>query len=223
MQDVLDIHTVLGGDERAIYIGHDWGALVGNALARSGRSPFARIVTMAVPPFEVLGSNMASIGPGSWPAVLARQLFMSWYTLFHQLPLLPEWLLPWLLRLYWRRWSPGYDARTDLLYTGEAMLQKGNRRAVIGYYRANIRGALFPARKYWPTQRSLLDGARTPMLYLHGRNDGCMTYRLIDSARRICPIAASKSSMAVGISCIWNARMWSTSSYVSSWARQLQR
>lgn len=153
MQDVLDIHAVLGGDERAIYIGHDWGALVGNALARSGRSPFARIVTMAVPPFEVLGSNMASIGPRGWPAVLARQLFMSWYTLFHQLPLLPEWLLPWLLRLYWRRWSPGYDARADLLYTGEAMLQKGNRRAVIGYYRANIRGALFPARKYWPTQR----------------------------------------------------------------------
>jgi pimeloyl-ACP methyl ester carboxylesterase len=108
---------------------------------------------------------------------------MSWYTMFHQIPVLPELLLPWLLRLYWRRWSPGYDARADLLYTGDAMLQKGNRRAVIGYYRANIRRALVPSRKYWKTQRSLLDDARTPLLYLHGRNDGCMTWRLVDSAR----------------------------------------
>ncbi|MBA0046491.1 alpha/beta fold hydrolase [Mycobacteroides sp. LB1] len=179
MQDVLDIHTVLGGDERAVYIGHDWGALVGNALARSGSSPFARIVTMAVPPFEVLGSAMLSK-----PAVVLKQLAFSWYTIFHQLPVLPELLLPWLIRLYWRRWSPGYDARTDLLHTGESMLQAGSRRAVLGYYRANIRRALFPSRKYWKTQRSLLDGARTPVLYLHGRTDGCMTVGLVESARR---------------------------------------
>ncbi|QCH26127.1 alpha/beta fold hydrolase [Mycobacteroides salmoniphilum] len=183
MQDILDIHTVLGGDERAVYIGHDWGALVGNALARSALSPFASIITMAVPPFEVLGSSFASIGPTGWPRVLGRQLLMSWYTLFHQIPVLPELLLPWLLRLYWRRWSPGYDAHADLLYTGDAMLQKGNRRAVIGYYRANIGRALVPSRKYWKTQRSLLDGARTPLLYLHGRADGCMTQRLVESAR----------------------------------------
>ncbi|WP_375234385.1 alpha/beta fold hydrolase [Mycobacteroides sp. CBMA 326] len=184
MQDILDIHALLGGDERAVYIGHDWGALVGNALARSSLSPFARIVTMAVPPFEVLGSAFASLGPLGWPGVVGRQLLMSWYTVFHQLPLLPELLLPWLLRLYWRRWSPGYDAGEDVQYTGDAMLQKGNRRAVIGYYRANIRRALLPSRKYWKTQRSFLDGAHTPLLYLHGRDDGCMTQRLVEPARR---------------------------------------
>ncbi|MGH3725993.1 MAG: alpha/beta fold hydrolase [Mycobacterium sp.] len=181
MQDVLDIHLVLGGDERAVLIGHDWGALVGNALARSSLSPFARVVTMAVPPFEVFAS--------AWrrPTALARQMLMSWYTLFHQLPVLPELILPQLIRLYWRRWSPGYDAQTDLRHVGDAMLRTGNRRAVIGYYRANIRRAWLPSRKYWKTQRSLLDGARTPLLYLHGRNDGCMTVGMVESVRRDLP------------------------------------
>lgn len=131
MQDAIDIHTVLGADDRAVLIGHDWGAVTSNSLARSDRSPFARVVSIAVAPLEVFEAKRP---PLKAVGLLGRQLTMSWYMLFHQLSALPERLLPQLVELYWRRWSPGLDATEDLQYVADAMFRPENRHAAIGYY-----------------------------------------------------------------------------------------
>jgi len=173
MQDAIDIHTVLGGDDRAVLIGHDWGAVTSNTLARSERSPYSRVVSIAVPPMEVFDIRRPAVRTAG---LVGKQMTLSWYMMFHQLPRLPERMLPRLVELYWRRWSPGFDATDDLQHVADAMFRPENRRAVIGYYRALPRtGMAMRARST----------AETDILYIHGAGDGCMTVDWIDPTQEI--------------------------------------
>jgi len=81
---------------------------------------------MAVPPPEAVLAPLKSIG--SLP-LAARQLKMSWYFLFNQLPE-SERSLGWLIPRLWRDWSPGYDAEEDLAgrNPGEHRGTKGGHR-----------------------------------------------------------------------------------------------
>jgi pimeloyl-ACP methyl ester carboxylesterase len=74
----------------------------------------------------------------------------------------------------WKRWSPGYDARADLRHVDAAIGTPESWRAALGYYRAAIRNTRPPTQyrdlhRHWTTQ------PRLPILYLHGRDDGCVT------------------------------------------------
>src|SRR5256885_9412152 len=66
--DALALRNALGGDERAVIIGHDWGAVAVYGAADS----FRRAVTIAVAPPPVLLSVREA-------GLVARQLRMSWY------------------------------------------------------------------------------------------------------------------------------------------------
>ena len=106
MADAAALHGELGGDDRAVLVGHDWGAITANALGAHPDSPYPRIVSLAVPPLGAMNGAPLRLTP--------RQLRMSWYTMFNQLPLLPERTVDrWLPRL-WRDWSPGYDGAADV-------------------------------------------------------------------------------------------------------------
>ena len=70
------------------------------------------IVTLAVPPLTAMNPRRDDVG--RWLRILPRQAGLSWYTLFNQLPLLPERTFDGLVAHLWRRWSPGYDATVDL-------------------------------------------------------------------------------------------------------------
>lgn len=181
--DVLDLHRELGGDDRAILIGHDWGAITVHAIAALPDSPFRRVVAMAVPP---LGPVQAA-GNRSLSAVrlLLKQATMSWYIGFHQLPALPEWALPRLIPFLWRRWGPA-PAASDIDRALDALPTRAHRHAALGYYRAlvrpvgrRVRYAADPAR-YAALARSWLGTPGVPMLYLHGTADGCMDVRFVD-------------------------------------------
>jgi pimeloyl-ACP methyl ester carboxylesterase len=52
--DLNRLHAVLGGDARAVLIGHDWGANAAYAAAAAAPSRWRRVVTVAVPPEPVL-------------------------------------------------------------------------------------------------------------------------------------------------------------------------
>jgi pimeloyl-ACP methyl ester carboxylesterase len=170
MADAVGVHAALGGDDDAVLVGHDWGAITANALAAHEDSPFARVVAMAVPPFAAIRSPRAL-------RVLPRQLRNSWYIGFNQLPGLPERHLDRLARRLWRDWSPGYDATEDLRHLAEALPDRAHRTAVVGYYRALAR----PSRPPEPYRRWAGAEMRLPVvptLYLHGRQDGCLDPRL---------------------------------------------
>lgn len=166
VSDVLGIHRVLGGGPDAAIVGHDWGAIATNALVAHEDSPFAKVVSMAVPPL----SAFAGAPP---PRLLVRQMRNSWYIGFNRLPFLPEANLERLVRKLWRDWSPGYDATEDLAAVLEAMATPANRRAVIGYYRALV-SPFGPPPAYRRWKGVELRAPLTPLLYLHGVDDGCM-------------------------------------------------
>ena len=104
--DACALHEALGGDDDAVLIGHDWGALAaygGRALTR--RTGGGGVVTMAVPP----------AAPSLTSAFFSYdQLQRSWYMFFFQSPLadmaVPMDDLAFIDRL-WADWSPGLRRR----------------------------------------------------------------------------------------------------------------
>ncbi|HEX4107783.1 MAG TPA: alpha/beta fold hydrolase [Solirubrobacteraceae bacterium] len=89
--DAIALHEALGGDERAVLIGHDWGGLAATTVAAYRPELFARIVSLAVAPTSgFLGALLSPAGAGQLPAQLRR----SWYIGFQQLSGVSERRLP---------------------------------------------------------------------------------------------------------------------------------
>lgn len=159
-QDANALHEALGGDERAVIIGHDWGAIATYGTAIAAPDRWRRVVTMAVPPSGALGAGFLS----------AQQLKRSWYMFFFQHPLSDMAVglndLE-FIDMLWADWSPGYDGKEHVAHVKDALRDPSNLAAALGYYRAMLGGADpdHPATAGTPTQ---------PVLYLHGRNDGCL-------------------------------------------------
>ncbi|MDP7705618.1 alpha/beta fold hydrolase [Mycobacterium sp. TY815] len=174
MHDALRVRTAAGGSERDVVIGHDWGAIAATGLAAMPDSPFAKAVIMSVPPSGAFRPLGRLDDRGRLAAELSRQLLRSWYISYFQLPLLPERSASWVVPLLWRRWSPGYHAEEDLRHVDAAIGTPESWRAALGYYRATIRNTRPPAQ-YAELHRYWTQPPKLPTLYLHGRDDGCMT------------------------------------------------
>jgi pimeloyl-ACP methyl ester carboxylesterase len=170
-EDVLALEEGLRGSGRSILIGHDWGAAaVYVALGRDPRR-WGRAVAASVPPTD------DSIDAGS-----LGQLRRSWYSFLFQLPDIEVPLriaaaddLA-LIEMLWRDWSPELDAPREIEHAKAALRDTGHLRAAITYYREA------PTRP--PSGKPLEDpiGWEVPLLYLHGRRDGCIG---IDALERI--------------------------------------
>ena len=94
--------------------------------------------------------------------------------MYFQLPWLPEHSASWVLPRLWKRWSPGYDAKEDLRHVDAAIGTPESWRAALGPYRATVRNTRPPAQ-YRELHRQWTSPPKLPSLYLHGRDDGCMT------------------------------------------------
>ncbi|MDT5171831.1 MAG: hypothetical protein QOD02_5196, partial [Mycobacterium sp.] len=184
MDDALQARSAAGGTDRDVVIGHDWGAMTANGLAAIPDSPFAKAVIMSVPPPAAFRGRVPDAG-----RLLARippQLLRSWYMAYFQLPWLPERSGAWLLPRLWRRWSPGYNAKEDLRHVDAAIGTPESWRAALGPYRATIRNTR-PPTQYRQLHRHWTSRPRLPSLYLHGRDDGCMTPAFTHWTRRALP------------------------------------
>lgn len=164
--DLLALHRALGGDERAVLIGHDWGAVATYAVTAIEPGRFRRHVTLSVPPPVALLrplTTRSTVGLG------LRQSVLSWYFVFNQLPG-SERALDRVIPKLWRDWSPQYDGREDVARVLTALAEPGRRRAAQRYYRNNLQGGL---------KTTFTMDLRAPVLYLHGAEDGCMQAELI--------------------------------------------
>lgn len=160
------------GFERATVIGHDWGALIGYALANLTPDRVSHLVALSVPPPRALLAGLRS-SPAQW----AR----SWYIGFFQLPLAPERAL--IRRNYrlidrlWADWSPGWTPPAERLAEVKRTFDHpGTVAAALGYYRA-----LAPrGRGYRRSWRLALGRSAVPTLIVHGDRDGCLGAELYD-------------------------------------------
>lgn len=173
--DAIALHDAFDGDADAVIVGHDWGALATTGAAVYAPERWRRVVTMAVPP-----------GPAVAAAFLGNlaQLKRSWYMFFFQHPfadlVVPAGDLAYLDML-WADWSPGYEATEDLALVKPSLRDPANLQAALGYYRATLgTGYQDPALAELQAATGQYPGQ--PMLYLHGRDDGCMGAEVAEAA-----------------------------------------
>ncbi|MDG4667488.1 alpha/beta fold hydrolase [Mycobacterium sp. 236(2023)] len=174
MHDALELHRVLdGGGGDAVLVGHDWGGLAANGIAAHPDNPFEKVVSMGVP-------MVAGLKPGSGRGrallrTLPRQIRMSWYVGFQQIPGLSERSLDRVLPKLWRDWCPpGYDADVDLARLRKSLAAAEHRTAALSYYRAQFR-PLRRTRNHRDLDAYAMGRAPlVPMLAMHGRIDGAI-------------------------------------------------
>jgi pimeloyl-ACP methyl ester carboxylesterase len=165
-EDVLILEEELRGSRPTVLIGHDWGAAAVYVALERDPHRWACAVAASVPPTD------DSIDAGS-----LAQLRRSWYSFLFQLPDIevPERIAAAddlaLVEMLWRDWSPGLEAPEEIEHAKRALRPEGHLRAAITYYRDA------PTRP--PMRRSAADSGRplgwdVPLLYLHGRRDGCI-------------------------------------------------
>lgn len=192
--DAFALHAALGGDEDAVLIGHDWGAMTANALAHRADNPYRTVVSMAVPPAPAMRRALADGVHGL--RLGARQMVMSWYIAFNQLPWIPERSLGWFYPMLWRTWrrhrQPRSTYQLELDRALAAVPTRAHASAVLGYYRALRRPRVdAPYRDF---RDDWLGEPQCAMLYLHGADDGCMQSQFSDYVRDTVP---ARSEVAV--------------------------
>jgi len=177
--DAVGLHDALGGDDRAVLIGHDWGAETAYGAAAFAPERWRRVVTLAVPPLALDTRIFADYD----------QLKRFFYVFFLKTPgaesLVAAEDMAFLDRL-WQDWSPGYDAGEDLRHVKECLRGEGHLGAAIGYYRAEEPGLhQFGADgRYAAQEAALASAGPQPTLYLHGNRDGCIDPALVEDAER---------------------------------------
>ena len=140
--DAIALHGALGGDDRAVIVGHDWGAMATYGAAAHAPDRWPRVVTMAVPPLPVIGSAFFDYD----------QIKRSFYMFFFQTPL-ADMAVPMddhaFIAGLWRDWSPAYDgvAFGDVARVVDALRDPANLAAALGYYRTMF-GALPPTERF---------------------------------------------------------------------------
>ena len=115
-------------------IGHDWGAAVAYVAAAAAPERFRSLTVMAVPHAGRFARDGLRI---------PRQLRLSWYMGFFNIPWLSDWVVSRhdyrFIRRLWRDWSPSWQPEPGVLEGVISTLsQPGVRSAALGYYRAAL-------------------------------------------------------------------------------------
>lgn len=188
--DANSLHAALGGDGDAVLIGHDWGAMGAYSGASLEPDNWRRVVAAAVPPGPVVAGAFMSFD----------QLKLSWY-MFFQLTPLADLVVPandfeFISRL-WQDWSPGHDGAADVARFVECMDGPGRVEAALGYYRQTLQPELQdPALE--AAQNAAYALPPQPLLYLHGRTDGCMRIEVAATSGDVMTVPGSRAVMVDG-------------------------
>lgn len=146
--DIERLIDELGG--RAHLVGHDWGAIVAWDLAMHDRERIDTLTIFNCPPLGVVQREALRN---------RRQLRMSWYTLFYQLPIVPEWLMrrraSQVAVQAFRESATRKEAFTDDALEPYAAQFRDRAFGGANYYRANLvplrdlRSVSAPTRVVW--------------------------------------------------------------------------
>lgn len=188
--DANALHEALGADGDAVVIGHDWGAMGAYAAASLAPERWRRVVAAAVPPGPVVAEGFFSYD----------QLHLSWY-MFFQLNDMADVVVPmndheFISRL-WQDWSPGFDGNEDVARFVACMPTADHLGAALGYYRHTLLPELQdPALA--EAQAAVFAIPPQPLLYLHGRTDGCMSPTLAATSDQHLTVPGSRTVMVDG-------------------------
>lgn len=166
--DVNALHAALGGDERAVLVAHDWGAVAAYGALGAAPERWRRAAIMNVPPLAVFGQV----------AFRYEQLKRSFYFWLFQMQIANGLVaandLAFLEGL-WRDWSPDFDPAPEMARVKACLRSPAHLNAALGYYRTFFDPASFGGQAWSEEQGAVLGRApKCPTLYLHGTRDGCI-------------------------------------------------
>ncbi len=181
--DQIALHEALGGDDDAILIAHDWGAVGAWGAASKEPHRWRRCVILNIPPFEIFGENI----------VKYDQIKRSFYFWFFQMQQVCEAVISAnnfaFINNLWADWSPGYDAREDLPKAKDCIRDPRHLQTALGYYWAQFDPTRFGPPD-WIAEQKVVWGKKIPQptLYLHGTEDGAhrMTQEQVDRVPQYC-------------------------------------
>jgi len=153
--DVAALIPALGA-ERAVVVGHDWGASAAYAAAHLAPERISFLVTVAIPHPMVLKPT---------PRIMWGARHMLRFRLFDSTAKVRAKDFAHIDEL-WHRWSPGWDVPAkETEAVKEALRQPGSLEAALGYYRAlGVRPS--------PSQRHRVN---IPSAVFAPQNDGILT------------------------------------------------
>lgn len=160
------------GREKAIVVGHDWGAVVAWMFAQEHQDMLERLSILNVPhPLTMQRALQRS----------AKQMMRSWYIFFFQIPKLPEMVIArndyeFIRRTFGADKIPSEDIEKYVA----ALRKPGVTRSAVNYYRATMR-RLFKGRI---PKTHVID---RPVLVLWGDRDRFLGQELADPPIRFVP------------------------------------
>ena len=170
---LIDFIESVSGKEKIYLYGHDWGAPIAYGIAHLRPDLVERFSTASVP--HGVSVQTAFLTDGD-------QQRMSWYMFFFQLPLadisVPLNDYEFIHRL-WREWSP--DLKDYKKYSDKvvSVLSKSNvLEKALAYYRSTFQESLQLERINNKSIELLSSKIQPPCIYFHGKNDGCIDYKL---------------------------------------------
>ncbi len=169
--DVLDLIGTLG-EQRAIVIGHDWGAFAGYAAAAIDPPRITKLVPIAIP-------HPAAIGARS---LIKGRHFITFQFRSRAVASLRRDNFAQVEKIY-RRWSPNWNVTEDDLAPVKASLAApGGVEGALGYYWSFRRNAI---GKAGAASRALLRAPTTvPTLAFFGEADGALDLSSVDRTRK---------------------------------------
>ncbi|SHM08032.1 alpha/beta fold hydrolase [Hymenobacter psychrotolerans] len=159
--------------QKAMLVGHDWGAAVVWWLAEHHPERLQRVAVLNVPHPAVLGRVLRH---------RPRQLLKSWYLFFFQVPWLPEQLFRRRAFRFGRRAlrgtsRPGTFSSDDLRHYVRAWAQPGALTGMLNWYRAAFRHTRASAPSRLLT---------VPVRILWGRKDAFLVPELAQASLELC-------------------------------------
>ncbi len=175
-QDIIDLADQLGL-KRFHFVGHDWGAMAGYALAALFPKRLKSLVAVSVP-FE----------PGSKPPAYpqARAFWYQWLLcsnpgeeLFRSDPVAYG-------RAQWEAWSPsGWYTEQDFKQAAESWQGEDFKEVVLHAYRSRWgHAALDPRYAGLHRRFKATEMLHVPTLLLHGKDDRCELAETTEGAER---------------------------------------
>lgn len=163
--DVVAFITELDEDS-AHLVGHDWGAAIAYVVGSLAPEKLRSLVTIALPHPGRFINDMI------WHP---RQLRLSWYIMFFQIPWLADVIVRrnnyQFIRKLWQSWSPNWAAPKNTIdQVIEQLKHPGVLNAALSYYR----GAL-TLRAFTPSARAAAKfRVNVPTLAISGERDSCI-------------------------------------------------
>lgn len=183
-KDIAELVKALG-EEKAILVGHDWGAAVAWAVASLYPEVIKKVAVLNVPHPNEMSRALRGFNFAQWKK--------SWYIFFFQLPFLPEKVVGTLnffkgtfKKMLMKR---EVISREDISKYVDAYAQPGAVKATISYYRAAFRGFLSPV---------VMPKVKAPLLMLWGEHDTALgkelTYRTKEYCENTCEVIYDNAS-----------------------------